>query len=114
MPTVSRRRSKADNDIGPQVPEERLFKIVDALDAIAGETGKTIPQVAVNWLLQRPSVTSVILGARTEVQLIDNLGADGWTLTRKQMETLDAASAVPAPYPHWHQAQFSERNPLAV
>jgi aryl-alcohol dehydrogenase-like predicted oxidoreductase len=111
LPEVSRRRSKADNDIGPQVPEERLFAVVDVLDEVAAETGNTIPQVAINWLLQRPTVASVILGARTEAQLIDNLGAAGWNLTQTQMAKLDAVSRTPAAYPYWHQAFFVERNP---
>lgn len=114
LPAVSRRRSKADNDIGPQVPEENLYKVVDALDAVAAETGKTVPQVAINWLLQRPTVSSVILGARTEAQLIDNLGAAGWALTADQVAKLDAASQRPAAYPYWHQAFFGERNPSPV
>ncbi|MER2603485.1 MAG: aldo/keto reductase, partial [Candidatus Competibacter phosphatis] len=97
---------------GPQVSEEYLFKVVDALDEVAAETGKTIPQIALNWLLGRPSIATVIIGARDERQLRDNLGAVGWSLTSEQVAKLDQASAVPKIYPYWHQAGFSERNPF--
>jgi len=76
--------------------------------------GKTVPQVALNWLLQRPSVASVIIGARDETQLRDNLGAVGWNLTAAQVAKLDAASATTPIYPYWHQRQFRERNPTPV
>jgi aryl-alcohol dehydrogenase-like predicted oxidoreductase len=95
---------------GPNFDEERLFRIVDALDGIAEQTDKTIPQVALNWLLQRPTVTSLVIGARTEAQLIDNLGAVGWQLTPAQIAVLDAASDVPPPYPVWHQREFPMLN----
>ncbi|HLL04080.1 MAG TPA: aldo/keto reductase [Myxococcaceae bacterium] len=97
---------------GPQVPEEYLFRVVDALDAVAQETGKTVPQIALNWLLQRPTVANVIIGARDEAQLRQNLGAIGWNLTPEQVARLDAASAVPPVYPYWHQRHFQERNPF--
>jgi aryl-alcohol dehydrogenase-like predicted oxidoreductase len=103
---------KASNDIGPPVDEDYLYRVVDALDAIAGETGKTVPQVALNWLLGRPTVSTVIIGARNEQQLKDNLGAVGWNLTLEQVKKLDQASAVTMPYPYWHQRQFKERNPF--
>ena len=96
------------------MPEEHLFRVIDALDAVAAETGKTVPQVALNWLLQRPTISSLIIGARNEEQLRQNLGAAGWSLTAEQVAALDAASAVPLPYPYWHQRQFTERNPPAV
>ncbi|WDS37021.1 aldo/keto reductase [Pseudoxanthomonas sp.] len=101
---------------GPAVDDERLFGIVDVLDAIAGETGHTIPQIAINWLLQRPTVSTVLIGARTEAQLRDNLGAVGWSLDAGQLARLDAASLVDAPYPYYPywRGQFSERSPLAV
>jgi aryl-alcohol dehydrogenase-like predicted oxidoreductase len=114
MPATSRLRSQLAVDLGPQVPEEYLYKVVDALDAVAGETGKTVPQVALNWLLQRPTVCSVIIGARNEAQLRDNLGATGWNLTPAQVAALDAASETPLPYPYWHQRGFAERNPPPV
>jgi aryl-alcohol dehydrogenase-like predicted oxidoreductase len=95
---------------GPHFSEERLFQIVDALDAVAQDTRKTIPQVALNWLLQRPTIASVIIGARNEQQLVDNLGAIGWSLTPAQIATLDAASDVPAAYPVWHQRGFPMLN----
>ena len=87
------------------VSNERLYKIVDALDIVANETGKTVAQVALNWLLQRPTVVNIIIGARTEAQLRDNLGATGWNLTVDQVKRLDAASEVPPAYPYWHQRQ---------
>lgn len=102
---------------GPPVDEDHLYTIVDALDAIAEETGKTVPQVALNWLLQRPTVSSVIIGARNEMQLRDNLGAVGWALTEDQMARLETASAVTAPYPHFpyrRQEGFARLDPPMV
>jgi aryl-alcohol dehydrogenase-like predicted oxidoreductase len=101
-------------DAGPQVPEEYLFQVVDALDEVAAETGKTVPQIALNWLLSRPSVSTLIIGARNEEQLKANLGSIGWNLTPEQIAKLDAASATPKAYPYWHQTQFEERNPSPV
>ena len=112
LPTASRLQSSVATSAGPQVSEEYLFKVVDALDEVAAETGKTIPQIALNWLLGRPSIATVIIGARDEHQLRDNLGAVGWSLTSEQVAKLDQASAVPKIYPYWHQAGFSERNPF--
>ena len=115
VPQDTRLAAPVTAERGPQVPEEYLYRVVDALDAVAKETGKSIPQVALNWLLQRPSVASIIIGARNETQLRDNLGAAGWTLTPAQIAKLDAASAVPLAYPYWHQrAIYGERNPPAV
>jgi len=99
---------------GPQVPEEYLYKVVDAIDEVAKETGKTVPQIALNWLLHRPTVSTIIVGARNEQQLKQNLGAIGWNLTKEQIAKLDAASEVPLVYPYWHQRQFEERNPRPV
>jgi len=96
---------------GPQVPDELLYRVVDAIDAVARETGATVPQIAINWLLQRPTVSTVIIGARNEEQLRQNLGATGWKLTPEQVARLDAASDQPLPYPYWHQRGF-ERNPF--
>ena len=114
MPSVSRLRTKIAADLGPQVSEDLLYRVVDALDAIAKETGRTVPQIALNWLLQRPSVSTLILGARNEDQLRDNLGTIGWSLTRDQMAALDQASAMPLTYPYWHQRGFADRNPPPV
>ncbi len=113
-PETSRLRNKASVEAGPQVSDEHLYQVVDALDEVAAETGKTVPQIALNWLLQRPSVATVIIGARNEEQLRQNLAAVGWDLTAEQVAKLDAASARPAPYPYWHQQMFSERNPFPV
>ncbi len=112
LPEGSRLHKTADS--GPQVPEEYLYTVVDALDQVAQETGKTVPQIALNWLLQRPTVANVIVGARNEEQLRQNLGAVGWNLTAEQVARLDAASTVQKPYPYWHQMNFTERNPLPV
>ena len=90
-------------EAGPPVADEYLYRVVDALDDVAQETGKTVPQIALNWLLQRPTVATVIIGARNEEQLRENLGAVGWTLTPEQIAKLDAASAVTLAYPYWHQ-----------
>lgn len=99
-------------EVGPQVEDEYLFRVVDALDAVAKDTGKTVPQIAINWLLQRPTVSSIIIGARNEEQLRANLGSVGWTLSPDHMMQLDAASARPRAYPYWHQGNFAERNPF--
>jgi aryl-alcohol dehydrogenase-like predicted oxidoreductase len=113
-PEQSRLNSALVVQKGPQVADELLFKVVDALEAVAAETGKTVPQVALNWVLRRPSVATVIVGARNEAQLRENLGAVGWALTPAQVAALDAASAVPLVYPYWHQRGFEERNPKPV
>jgi aryl-alcohol dehydrogenase-like predicted oxidoreductase len=112
LPEVSRLHKAADP--GPQMSDEYLYTVVDALDAIAAETGKSVPQIALNWLLQRPTVSSVILGARNEEQLQQNLGSIGWNLTAEQVAKLDAASAVQPAYPYWHQRNAPERNPPPV
>jgi aryl-alcohol dehydrogenase-like predicted oxidoreductase len=99
----------------PQVPDERLFNVIDAMDKIAAENGKSITQIALNWLLQRPTVSSVIVGARNEEQLRQNLGAIGWSLTPEQIAALDKATELEPIYPYWHQRKtFSRRNPLPV
>ncbi|SOC16859.1 aryl-alcohol dehydrogenase-like predicted oxidoreductase [Alloalcanivorax xenomutans] len=100
----------------PPVEEERLYNVVDALLTVAEETGKTVPQVAINWLLRRPTVSSVLIGARDEQQLRDNLGAVGWSMTEQQAARLDKASAVTPPYPYYPywNGQFAERTPPLV
>lgn len=99
---------------GPVVPDEWFYSVIDVLDAISAETGKTVAQVALNWLLQRPTVSSIIIGARHEAQLHDNLGAVGWNLTSEQVARLDAVSETDTIYPFWHQRGFTERNPTAT
>ncbi len=111
-PAVSRLNSQLVVDIGPQVDDEYVYKVVDACEEVGKEVGKNVPQVALNWLLQRPSVANIIIGARNEEQLRQNLGAVGWNLTPAQVKKLDAASQIPYPYPYWHQAGFKERNPF--
>jgi len=99
---------------GPPVEDEYLYTVIDALDEIAKDTGKSIPQIALNWLLQRPTVANVVIGARNEEQLKQNLGAVGWKLTSEQIAKLDQASARSPIYPYWHQrATMSDRNPWA-
>jgi aryl-alcohol dehydrogenase-like predicted oxidoreductase len=112
LPPGTRLQNSVTAAGGPQVPMEYLYTVVEALDEVAKETGKTVPQIALNWLLQRPTVANVIIGARNEEQLRQNLGAIGWNLTPAQVAKLDAASAMPPVYPYWHQKQFKERNPF--
>jgi aryl-alcohol dehydrogenase-like predicted oxidoreductase len=100
-------------EFGPQVSDEYLYRVVDALDEVARDCGKSVPQIALNWLLRRPTVASVIVGARNEEQLRENLGAVGWKLSPDAIAKLDAASDVTLPYPYWHQRRF-ERNPAPV
>ena len=114
QPLPETSRLHKTGDIGPQMEDEYLYKVVDALEAVGAEVGKSVPQVALNWLLQRPTVSSVIIGARNEEQLRQNLEAVGWNLTPEQVAKLDEASAKPAAYPYWHQAGFAERNPSPV
>ncbi|MCJ9673773.1 MULTISPECIES: aldo/keto reductase [unclassified Neorhizobium] len=112
LPEGSRLHETAD--FGPPVEDELLYRVVDALQVVADETGKTVPQVAINWLVSRPTVSSVIIGARNEEQLRQNLGAVGWSLTPEQIARLDAASTVTAPYPHFpyrRQEGFARLNP---
>jgi aryl-alcohol dehydrogenase-like predicted oxidoreductase len=111
LPENTRLQSQMAAGAGPPVPDEHVYKVVDALDAVAEETGKTIAQIALNWLLQRPTVSTVVIGARNEEQLRQNLGAVGWSLTPEQVARLDAASVATMAYPYWHQYGF-DRNPF--
>lgn len=114
LPAGSRLHETAG--FAPPVDDERLYRVVDALDGIAAETGKSVPQIALNWLLQRPTVSTILIGARNEAQLRQNLGAIGWNLSHDQITRLDAASAVTPPYPYYPywNGQFAERTPPAV
>jgi len=115
LPKLSRLHETAE--FGPPVGAEKLYDVIDVLDELAKETGKTVPQIAINWLLRRPTVSSVIIGARNEEQLRQNLGAVGWVLTPEQIARLDTVSAVTAPYPYfpyYRQAGFARLNPPAV
>ena len=114
QPLPKESRLHKTGDLGPQMANEYLYKVVDALDEVAKQTGKSVPQVALNWLVQRPSIATVIFGARNEEQLRQNLGAVGWNLSAEQIAQLDAASDVTPVYPYWHQRQFLERNPAAI
>lgn len=115
LPEVSRLHTTAD--AGPPVDDERLYAIVDVLDEIASETGRSVPQIALNWVAARPTVSSVIIGARTEQQLRDNLGATGWRLTADQIARLDAVGRTEPPYPYFpyfRQEGFAVLNPPLV
>ena len=110
-PANSRQSTSA---VLPSGDGDHLYGVLDVMDAIAAETGKTLAQIALNWLLQRPTIASLIIGARNEAQLRDNLGAVGWNLTVDQVARLDAVSARQPIYPYWHQRGGTERNPLPV
>ncbi|TVQ25376.1 MAG: aldo/keto reductase [Spirochaetaceae bacterium] len=97
---------------GPPVTDEHLYTVVDAIDEIAAETGKSVPQIAINWLLQRPTVSTVIIGARNQEQLLQNIESVGWNLTPDQVARLDSATDTAWPYPYWHQRSFTSRNPF--
>ncbi len=112
LPAESRLHKTAEQ--GPPVDDQYLYKVIDALEEVAKETGKSVPQISLNWLLQRPTVSSVIIGARNEEQLRQNLAAADWNLSKEQVAKLDRASAVTPIYPYWHQWQFAERNPLPI
>lgn len=115
MPEKSRLHDTAA--FGPPVDDDRLYAIVDVLDELAAETGRSLPQIALNWLLRRPTVSSVIIGARNEEQLRQNLGAVGWALSAEQVARLDAASATTPAYPYypyWREGGFRQINPPPV
>jgi len=112
LPEVSRLHKTADS--GPPVSYEHVYKVVDAIDAVAKQTGKSVPQIALNWLLGRPTISSIILGARNSDQLKQNIGAEGWQLSPEQVAAIDAASETTVIYPYWHQRYFQERIPLPV
>jgi aryl-alcohol dehydrogenase-like predicted oxidoreductase len=114
LPEISRLHSQAIVEAGPPVTDEYVHTIVDAIDEVAREAGKTVPQIAINWLLQRPTIATVIIGARNADQLRQNLGAVGWNLDPAQVAQLDAASATTPIYPYWHPRGFTERNPPPV
>ncbi len=110
-PETSRLPVTSDN--GPPVSDEYLYRVVDAIDVVASQTGKTVAQIALNWLARRPTVSSIIIGARNEEQLVANLGAVNFTLSPEQVAMLDAASETTPAYPYWHQRGFA-RNPKPV
>jgi aryl-alcohol dehydrogenase-like predicted oxidoreductase len=116
QPVPASSRLHATASFGPPVDDERLYRVVDVLDEIVEATGKTIPQIALNWVLQRPTVSTVLIGARDEQQLRENLGAIGWQLSAEQMAKLDAVSALVPPYPYYPywNGPFAERAPPPV
>lgn len=111
LPPVSRLHDETQA-IGPQVPDEYLYTVLDALDVVARETGRSVPQIALNWLLGRPTVSTVLIGARNETQLVENLAAIEWSLSAEHSTLLDKASAIKPPYPYWHQKYIGDRNPF--
>ena len=111
QPLAAGRIASGGAEGGPSVDDEYLFGVVDALDLVAKDTGRTVTQVALNWLLQRPTVSNIVIGARNEEQLRQNIGAVGWSLTAEQVAVLDKASYQTPIYPYWHQRNFDERNP---
>lgn len=112
QPLPENNRVQQGGGHGPALDEERLYTIMDALDIVAEETGKTVAQVSLNWLLQRPTVSNIVIGARNEEQLKQNLEAVGWNLTTDQVKRLDEASQLEPVYPYWHQRQSLQLNPL--
>jgi len=112
QPLPADNRMQQGGEHGPATDLPHLYNIVDALDELAGETGKTPAQVALNWLLQRPTISNIVIGARNEEQLKQNLGAVGWNLTIEQVKKLDKASYKDPIYPYWHQRQNLKLNPL--
>jgi aryl-alcohol dehydrogenase-like predicted oxidoreductase len=112
LPAQSRLHKTAEQ--GPPVSDDYVYKVIDSLEQVAKEVDKTVPQVALNWLLQRPTISSVIIGARNEEQLRQNLAAVDWNLSPEQVATLDRASEATPIYPYWHQRQFAERNPPPI
>ncbi len=113
QPIDATSRAAQNGTSAPQVSDEVFYNVMDVLDAIAAETGRSVPQIALNWVLGRPTVSSVIIGARNEAQLRENLGALGWQMSPDQLARLDAVSRPALPYPYWHQSSF-DRNPAPV
>jgi aryl-alcohol dehydrogenase-like predicted oxidoreductase len=113
LPDDSRLRSQKAFEKGPQVPEERLYRVTDALETVSAQTGQSIPQIALSWLLTRPTVSSLIIGAHTEEQLRQNIAALDARLSPEHLALLDEASREPKIYPYWHQSGFP-RNPSPV
>jgi aryl-alcohol dehydrogenase-like predicted oxidoreductase len=114
-PAPAGSRNATIGELGPPTPKDVLYAITDALEAVAKETGKKVAQVALNWVLQRPTVSTIIIGARNEAQLRDNLAAADFRLNEDQMKRLDEASKRPLAYPYWHQRRTSlDRNPPPV
>jgi aryl-alcohol dehydrogenase-like predicted oxidoreductase len=92
----------------PPVDRERTKTVLKAMRAVSGETGLSVARIALAWLLTRPLVTSVIIGAKTQEQLMDNLAASDVRLSPGHIEQLDAASALPSEYPGWMVARQSK------
>jgi aryl-alcohol dehydrogenase-like predicted oxidoreductase len=92
-------------DEPPVRDQDKLYDIVEVLVKVASERGASPAQVALAWLLDRPAVTSVIIGARTTGQLVDNLGAADLVLSGDELARLEEVSRPPLLYPYWHQAK---------
>lgn len=111
QPDASGRIAAGGAEGGPPVDDDHLFRVVDALDRVAKETGKSVAQVALSWLLHRPTVVNIVIGARNEDQLTQNLDAVDYSLSAEHIAYLDSASREDPIYPYWHQTGFDERNP---
>ena len=101
-------------DIGPPVANLYVYGVVDALDDVARETGKTVPQIAPTGCSGGRAWRASSWARATSSELRHNLGAVGWNLTAEQVTKLDAASTTAPAYPYWHQRGFAERNPPPV
>jgi aryl-alcohol dehydrogenase-like predicted oxidoreductase len=104
-PAGSRHLSEWDEP--PVHDEDKLYDTIEELVAIGDDHGVSAAQVALAYLIGKPAVTSVIVGARTEEQLADNLGSAELSLSEAEVGRLDTVSAQPLPYPYWHQANTS-------
>lgn len=99
---VAEGRIQAGGAVGsPPVDDEFLYTVVDTLERIANETGKTISQVAINWLLQQDTVSNIVIGARNEQQLTENLDSVGWSLSAEQLAALNTITTPTFIYPNW-------------
>ncbi len=109
LPEQSRLHETAQ--FAPPVNEEYLYQVIEVLKQISDEIGYSVPQIALNWLLKRPTVATVLIGARNQQQLQDNLQANQLDLSTDQIQRLDTVSAVYPPYPYYPywNGQFSER-----
>lgn len=99
-------RTEGMGGLGSPENADRLYRIVDWLNQIAMEEGRTIPQVALAWVLAQPTVSSIVIGARSEEQLLANLTDSDWRLSADYVDMLNKASQTEMPYPYSHQQNF--------
>ena len=110
FPKGTRIGDRSKSDFIPPIDYENAFRALDKMEEIAANHGASIPQVALNYLLEKPAVSSLIVGTRKKEQLLDNLKAINWKLTKTELLELDEASARPKPYPYWHHDQTGINN----